>query len=145
MEKITMFKAADGSLFDTEEKCKEYENNSKKCIIDRFKKLIVRKAEGTTLTKDGSAFPLTSIGERWGYAVIVMRNENDYETVKQYAELVKANGRDRIEKIFNEEIFVSIGNINNGDYKYDWFYWHCTVNEAIQKYQKALMTFNEED
>lgn len=143
MEQVILFKAEDGSLFDTKEKCEEYEKKSKESIVDRFKKLIVRQAEGIDLTKEGSAFPLATIDECWGYAVIVMRNDDDYETVKEFSKLCKNTSTNKIEKIYDTEIFVGIGDVEGEKFTYNWFYWYCTIDEAIEKYKETLKSFNQ--
>ena len=142
MREIKYYEAIDGALFSSIEACEEHERNAKEKIINDFIGLIVRQAEGSTITKDASAFPLSSVDECWGYAAIVMKNENDYLKVKRFAKSCKNPGT-RIEKIYNEEILVGIGDVGRGEYLFNWFYWYGTVNEAIQNYTKALTTFNK--
>lgn len=142
MEKITMYKANDGSLFNTFEACQEYENNSKQKIIDDFKSLVVRKAEGLKITDEGSAFPFAEISECWWYAAIIMRGYEDYLKVKRYAKLVGNKGA-IIKEIYNQEIIVAIGDGDKDDCEFNWFYWWGTVNEAIEKYKNTLLTFGK--
>lgn len=140
MKEKIFYEANDGSLFNTKEKCKEYENNSKEKIIEKFKGLIVRQAEGIKITDSGEAFALAEISECWGYAVIVMHNEEDYEIARKYADLHNI----AVPHILNEELIISIGDIvDKNKYEYNWFYCYGTVKEQIEKYKNALMNFGK--
>ena len=138
MKEIRYYEAFDGTLFSTAEKCTEYEKNSREKIKEDFKKLIVRQAEGIQITQEGSAFPLAEIAECWWYGVIVMKDDNDYETVKRFARKYDKD----IPKMLNKEIFVGLGEGNSNTCDYDCFYWWGTVEDAIENYKKTIMTFN---
>lgn len=143
MRKLEYYEAFDGTVFNDMERCKEYEENLKEMITKEFKKLILREAEGYQITNGASAFPMAECGEEWWYGVIVMKNEEDYETVKKYAREVAHNETDKIKKIFNEEILVSIGEGNSKERYYNYFYWWGTITEAVANYTKALLTFGK--
>ena len=138
MKEMKYYEAFDGTLFNTMDKCVEYEKNSREKIEVDFKKLIVRQAEGIKITKDASAFPLSEAAECWWYGVIVMKNDDDYETVKKYA--AKFTTQD-VPKILNKEIFVSLGDGDSETCKYNYFYAFGTVEDAIENYKKTIMTF----
>ena len=139
MRERKYYEAFDGTLFSSIDKCTEYEINSQKKIEEDFKKLIVRQAEGIQITKEGSAFPLAEIAECWWYGVIVMKNDDDYETVKRYA---KRFDKD-VPKILNKEIFVGLGEGNSEKCNYTYFYWWGTVEDAIESYRKTMITFGK--
>lgn len=141
MRRIEYFEAFDGTLFNSLERCKEYEENSVEKIKEEFKKLIVRENEGIKITKEGSAFPLAEIAECWWYGVIVLKNENDYETLMRFVKDKRGHGK--IEKIFNKEIFVGLGDGNSKECDYDYFYWWGTIEDAIENYKNALLTFGK--
>ena len=143
MKEVNYYVAEDGSLFETREKCLNYESNLKETIVENFKKLIVRKGEGSVITNEASAFAFAEMAECWGYAVIVIKDETDYETVKKYVALV-SNSRAKIDCVFNKELLVGIGDIDRGTYKYNWFYCYGTIEEQIEKYKDTLMNFGKE-
>ena len=139
MREIKYYEAFDGALFSSIDSCKEYEKNSREKIKENFRKLIVREAEGMQITKEGSAFPLAEIAECWWYGVIIMRNDDDYEAVRRFAGCDK----DKVQRIFNKEIFVGLGEGNSTKCNYDCFYWWGTVEDAIRNYKITLLTFNK--
>lgn len=139
MKEVKYYEAFDGSLFNSFDKCKAYEKSSWEKTKEDFKKLIVREAEGIQITKEGSAFPLAEIAECWWYGVIIMKNDDDYETVKRFAR----NHGDKVQRIFNKEIVVSLGEGNKDTCNYDCFYWLGTVEDAIDNYTKTILTFNK--
>ena len=141
MREIVHYEAFDGSLFDTKAKCVEYETNSIEKITEDFKKLIVRYREGCKITDYASAFPLAEVAECWWYGIIVMKDEHDYEVASRYAK-IKHDNRE-IPKIFNKEIIVALGDGNSNTCEYNFFYCWGTVEEAVEKYRRALMGFGK--
>lgn len=144
MKEVTMYKAFDGTMFDNVMNCMEYEKLTKERVVEDFRSLIVRENEGLQITKEGSAFPLAEIAECWWYAVIVMKDEEDYQKVVRYANS-RFDGFNRgIPKIFNKEIIVTTGEGNKERSYYNDFYFDGTVEDAIANYTMALLTFNVE-
>ena len=144
MREIKYYEAADGTLFNTIEKCKEYEQMDKQNIIKDFQRLVMRKADGMRITKDGSAFCLAAIDEGWWYVTIIMKNDNDYQTVERYCDLVKGRKKENIKHIYDKEIIIGCGNGNedNSDCVFDDFYWYGTIEEQIEKYANTLKNFD---
>lgn len=136
MEELRYYKATDGSLFDTREKCEIYEGNRKENVINRFKKLIYKEADTIDVTKEGSAFPFAEIAEDWYVGIMIITNDDEYQTVVDYAKL--CNYKREIPKIFGQKIIVGLG---WGKTHYDEFYVYGTVDDAVEKYRKALDSF----
>lgn len=141
MREIVHYEAFDGSLFDTKKKCVEYEANSIEKIDEDFRKLVVRCSEGCKITDDSNAFPLAEVAEGWWYGIIVMKDEHDYEVVRKYANM--KFGNKKIPKIFNKEIIVVLGDGDSNTCEYNFFYYWGTVEDAVEKYKEALMTFGK--
>lgn len=143
MKEVTMYKAFDGTMFDNVARCMEYEKLTKERVIEDFRSLIVRENEGLQMTKDGCAFPFAEIAECWWYAVIVMKDEDDYQKVVRYANSrFERIDNIKVPKIFNKEIIVSTGDGDKEKSNYNDFYSHGTVEDAIANYTNALLTFN---
>lgn len=142
MKEVTMYKAFDGTMFDNVARCTEYEKLTRERVIEDFRSLIVRENEGLQITKEGDAFPLGEIAECWWYAVIIMKDEDDYQKVVRYAASRFEGVNRKVPKIFNKEIIVATGEGNSGRSYYNDFYFHGTVEDAIANYTNALLTFN---
>lgn len=54
VEKVTMYKAIDGTQFDNKEECKKYENSAFGIINAKYQKLIVKKDTETCILNAGS-------------------------------------------------------------------------------------------
>lgn len=141
MREIKIYEAFDGVMFKKLGECKEYEDNAKEKIINDFKSLIVRENEGLQITDTGCAFPLAEMAEDWWYAIIIMKNEDDYKKAAHYASYVNPC-HESIPKIFNKEIIVATGEGNRERSYYNDFYFHGTIEDAVADYTMTLLTFN---
>lgn len=144
MKEVKMYKAFDGTLFDNVMNCMEYEKDFKERVVEDFRSLIVRENEGMQITNEGSAFPFAEIAECYWYAAIIIKDENDYKKVVRYANsrfdgLYNRN----VPKIFNKEIIVVTGEGDKEKSYYNDFYFCGTVEDAIENYKKAIMTFGK--
>lgn len=103
---VIKYKAKDGKIFDTENECLEYEEETK-TIEDRFLDLCI----------DHTIFAECDIYENFGYggneyyyAVIEIKNENDIQTVKDYFKYTNAMNYENIDwrKYIGKKILVDV-------------------------------------
>jgi len=142
MREIIYYEATDGALFSTKEACREYENSLKENVISKFRRLIKRESMGIQITKDGSAFAFAGCPDEWWYAVIVLHDKTDYQDLLRYAKMCD---RKVTKEIYNKEIVVFIGSGTDDACKYNDFFWLGTVDEMIESYARAILTFGNEE
>ncbi len=145
MQEIKIYKAVDGTIFDTREKCKDYENNCETKIKEDFKKLICKTIELSSVTDYGS-IPFTEAGEDWYMAVIEIKNSSDLEIAQKFHKLTfesRGYDYDKASKKFEfkqigEKVIVGIGDSLEKE-ELCWCYPYGTVDECIKEYTDALI------
>ena len=133
MKETVAYMAFDGRLFDSKEICIKYERGMRRIIDD----IIVKKLEGRVITDDGGAFPLACIDEGYYYALVRIKNMEDFAKASLYQECCFQSKRKFTHDDIGKELLVAIGE------DYDSCYIYGTIDECVEKYRKALMKFKE--
>lgn len=149
VEEIIGYEASDGTQFKTKEECEKYEQTAAYVIKERFKKLVIKEMEGCAISDTGSAFFMAIADEDYFHALVEIKNDDDLKVAQMYHKLVGYGSRGFTTEMIGKKVLVTIG---NGIYPtpksgkqgyYDECYVYGTIEEQIEKYEKALRRLEE--
>ena len=153
IEEVVGYEAIDGTVFTNREECEKYEKlTAEEAIKNNFRKLIIgMEEEYKFCNPEGKmSFLGAGCGEGFGFALVKIQNENDFNVCNAYCKLVSPSTPYQFTKdMIGKEILVNVTddyysyNRENNTWRLNDCYVYGTIERQIEIYTERLMSIKD--